>query len=180
MARVKGSQLADVIVAVRDLRDKAGLVVPEHLQRYLDEETVLYSNWYSESDFRDLILLLGRALQLKVEGNVWRMLGKQGAVRDVAGVYAAWVRGGDPERTLQKLGQGWSAVRDSGRVTVAGLGPGQAELTLKAYPVMCPELAELNAGYIEEMLKASGAKDAGVRVLEVLESGCRWKVSWRG
>ena len=145
MARVKGSQLADAIGAVRGLRDRGALVVPEHLQKYL-EDKVLFSNWYSESDFRDLMLLLGRAVQASVDGNVWRYLGKQGAARDVVGAYSIWMQGGDPDRTLQKLGQGWTAVRDSGRLTVTSLGAKQAEIMLRGYPVMCPELAELNAG----------------------------------
>ena len=178
MARIKGSQLADVIVGVRGLRDRNALVVPEHLEKYF-EESVLYSNWYPEVDFRDLIVLLGRALQSSFDGNVWRYLGKQGAARDVAGAYSIWVRGGDPERTLQKLNQGWTAVRDSGRMTVSTLGPKEAEIMVRAYPAMCPELAEINAGYLEEMLRASGAIDVDVQIREIMDAGCRWKAAWR-
>jgi len=178
VARVKGTQLADLVRALRGMHEQRQLTVPEHLESYIKEK-VLVSNWYSEQDFRDMMLLVGRALQPQVDGNVWRFLGQQGAVRDIAGVYATWVRKGDPERTLQFLSQGWSTVRDSGRLTVTMNAPQQAELLIRGYPVMCPELAETNAGYVTEMLKATGVEDVEVLVREIFEAGARYKISWR-
>jgi hypothetical protein len=82
------------------MHQQGAVALPEHLEHYLKDD-VLISNWYTEADFRDLMLLVGRAMQPAVKGNVWRFLGKQGAVRDSSGVYASWLRKGDPERTLQ-------------------------------------------------------------------------------
>lgn len=178
MAQVKGTQIADLVQAMAGLSAQGALVVPDHLQRYLDD-TILASSWYPEHDFRDMMLLVGRAVQATVDGNVWRYLGKMGAARDSAGLYANWVRSGDPERTLRYLGQGWSAVRDSGRLTVTIAGPKHAEVVVRLYPVMCPELAETNAGYIEELLRATGARDVEAQVREITAGGARWKVTWR-
>lgn len=176
--RVKGTQLADLVRALRGLHKQRLVDVPPELDRYLQEK-VLVSNWYPESDFRDLMLLVGRALQPSVQGSVWRLLGKQGAERDAGGVYAAWIRKDDPARTLQFVCQGWGTVRDSGRLQVTMLAPNRAELAIRAYPVMCSELAETNAGYFASMLEACGAVEVNVVVLATFEAGARFGMSWR-
>jgi uncharacterized protein (TIGR02265 family) len=178
VARIKGTQVADLVVAIRAMRKQGAVVVPEHLEHYLKDD-VLVSNWYPETEFRDLILLVGRAIAPTTPGNVWRFLGKQGALRDIAGIYANWIRQGDPERTLQLLHQGWSTVRDSGRIAIQQTGQNHVEASLKAYPFMCPELAELNAGYIAEMVKATGVKHVDVQVREITDAGCKWQITWR-
>jgi uncharacterized protein (TIGR02265 family) len=179
VARVKGTQLAGLVQALRGLHKQRSVSIPEQLLGYLGDDKVIVSNWYPEQDFRDMMLIVGRAVAPTVEGNVWRYLGKQGALRDIAGVYAPWVRQGDPERTLQFLHQGWSAVRDSGRVSMTMLGPKQAEVLIRGYPVMCSELAETNAGYFEELIKATGVTDVEVHVRELIDAGARWSVGWR-
>jgi uncharacterized protein (TIGR02265 family) len=178
VARIKGTQVADLVVAMRGMHKQGAVVVPEHLEHYLKDD-VLVSNWYPEADFRDLMLIVGRAIAPTVPGSVWRFLGKQGATRDIAGIYANWVRQGDPERTLQLLSQGWTTVRDSGRIAIQPIALNHVEASLKAYPFMCPELAETNAGYIAEMVKASGVEEVDVQVREITEAGCKWKVTWR-
>jgi len=160
------------------MQQQGTVALPEHLEHYLKDD-VLISNWYPEADFRDLMLIVGRALQPTMKGSVWRAFGKQGAARDVAGVYASWMRKGDPERTLQLLIQGWTAIRDTGRLTTQLIAPNHVEIVLRAYPVMCPELAETNAGYIAEMVRACGVDEVDVQIREVFEHGCRWRITWR-
>ena len=50
---------------------------------------------------------------------------------------------------------------------------------MRAYPFMCPELPETNAGYIAEMVRACGVEDVDVQVRDVVEAGCKWKITWR-
>lgn len=178
MARIKGTQLADLVRAARGMQQQGTVALPEHLAHYLKDD-VLVSNWYPEAEFRDLMLIGGRALQPTVKGSIWRFLGKQGAVRDLGGVYASWLRKGDPERTPQLLIQGWTTIRDTGRLSTQLIAPNHVEAALKAYPFMCPELAETNAGYIAEMVTACGVHDVDVQVREIFEHGCRWKITWR-
>ncbi len=40
---------------------------------------MLIRNGHPESDVRDLMLIVGRALDGQVDGDVWRFLGQQGA-----------------------------------------------------------------------------------------------------
>lgn len=160
------------------MHKQGAVTLPEHLEHYLKDD-ILISNWYPESDFRDLMLLVGRALQPTIQGSVWRYLGKQGAARDVAGVYANWLRKGDPERTLQQLIHGWTTVRDTGRMATQQIAPNHVEASMRAYPFMCSELAEVNAGYIAEMVKACGVEDVEVQVRDLTEAGCKWTITWR-
>lgn len=177
MSRIKGTQLIGVVKALRAHRERATKLAPPHLLPYL-EQRLLVSAWYPEADFRDLMLLLGRMLAPSVKGNVWRLLGSLGAQRDFTGIYAGLLRKGDPERTLRILPDGWRQYRDKGQLSLEELGKGAAQLTLREYPLMCSELAEVNAGYFEGTLQVAGAATAQVDVITFDNNSAYWRLSW--
>ncbi|MDH5675669.1 MAG: DUF2378 family protein [Myxococcales bacterium] len=177
MSRIKGSQLVFVVKSLRASGAIDRNNLPPHLERYF-QERVLAGLWYPESDFRDLTLMLGRLLEPHVEGNVWRFLGLSGAQRDFASTYASMVKKGDTHWTVERMAPGWRQFRDSGTLKVASLETGRAELALRSYPVMCAELADINAGYFEGVVQASGATDVKVEVIEFDESSARWSMRW--
>lgn len=175
--KIKGSQVLSVVKALRSVREAAEARAPAHLTQYLNER-ILLASWYPETDFRDLVLLLGSIVGSSVEGNVWRWIGETGAERDFNGIYASMVRKGDTRWTVQQMPVGWRLYRDSSVLSVHDLSDGHAELAVRGYPVMCPELAEVNAGYFAGALRASGATSYAVRVLKVDERSARYALNW--
>lgn len=178
MSNVKGSQLLGVVKALRKLRAVSAFDVPAHLERYFAERLVVGA-WYPEIDLRDLVLLLGGLLAGHVEGNVWRYIGRSGAEQDFDGIYSALVRPGDTEWTVRRMSHGWRQYRDHGELTVQMLGDGRAALELSDYEVMCPELAEVNAGYFEGTLRASGARDPSVEIVASDSRSAGFIASWQ-
>lgn len=177
MASIKGSQLLGLVKALRGMRDRATPALAPHLQHYLHERLTM-AGWYPEEDARDLTLVLGTLLAPVVDGNVWRFIGQSGAERDFAGVYAALVRRGDTVWTLRQSPGGWRLFRDSGQLVVDTLRPGFAEMSLLDYPTLCAELAEVNAGYFEGLLRVSGAMRYRVEVNEIGPTLARYALSW--
>lgn len=180
MARIKGSQLIGVVKALRAHRPRAQNLAAQHLRHYFDEDQrLLAGTWYPEVDFRDLTLLLGRLAAPSVKGNVWRAIGAAGAERDFAGTYRAVIRLGDVEGTLRRLPDGWRLYRDSAKMAIEQMEPGFAHVALYDYAVMCPELAELNAAYLEGAIKAAGARGSRVEVLRSDGSSAHWQLLWQ-
>ncbi|MDB4985901.1 MAG: hypothetical protein JWN04_1079 [Myxococcaceae bacterium] len=166
-----------VVKALRGPRGCPLAQAPRHLQPYF-KERVLVASWYPESDYRDLLLLLGQTLGARADASIWRTLGVWGAERDLQGIYSAMLRPGDPAWTLRSLPKGWAQFHDSGRVTLEEVGAGHARLTLRDYPVMCLPLAEVNSGYLEGLLKLSGARTVKVELQEHDPSSARWRLYW--
>lgn len=166
-----------VVKPLRGLREQAVAQVPDHLRDYLTER-VLTGGWYPEKDYCELLLLLGRLVAPTVQGSVWRFLGATGADRDFGGIYSALVRQGDPAWTVRQMPAGWSLIRDNGRLTVAELEEGRAELTLRAYPFIGPEIAEVDAAYFEGALRAAGVEGARGTVRSLEPDGARFVLRW--
>jgi uncharacterized protein (TIGR02265 family) len=101
-----------------------------------------------------------------------------GAESDIATIYASRVRVGDTRWTVEQAPVGWSLFHDSGQLTVAELDDNSATIVLTGYSAICRELAEVNAGYFDGMLKASGARSTRVEVVEVSADGAQWSLSW--
>jgi uncharacterized protein (TIGR02265 family) len=175
--RIKGTQLLGVVKALRAQRGRAAELAPAHLRRYF-EERVLAASWYPETDFRDLLLLLGRMAAPGVKGNVWRLIGQMGAERDFKGIYASLIRPGDVPGTLRLFPSAWRQFRDQSQLGCEELGPGAAQLTLRDYPVNCRELAEVNAAYFETALRLAGGTSVSVTVVSWDDSSACWQVRW--
>jgi uncharacterized protein (TIGR02265 family) len=165
-----------VVKTLRSYKKRALNLAPPHLHRYF-EERLLAASWYPEEDFRDLTLLLGRLMAVNVEGNVWRVIGAMGAARDFQTTYAAVIRRGDPERTLRRFPDGWRMYRDSGRLVLEEAREGFARVAVYEYPVMCAQLADVNAAYLEGALKAAGAR-ARAEVVTFDGSSAVWHLAW--
>lgn len=65
-----------------------------------------------------------------------------------------------------------------GVLTVDDTQPGSARIVLVQYPVMCSELAAVNAGYFETALTIAGAQQAEVEVLTCDTKSARWQARW--
>ena len=113
--QVKGAQLLTTIKALRKEREWVRQILPAELHHYLDERIVM-SLWYPETDYRSLLHALGRLLEARVHGSVWREIGEGGARVDSSGVYATLMRADDPAGTLVRCAQAWSLHHDQGRV----------------------------------------------------------------
>ena len=175
--RIKGTQLLGVVKALRAQGGRSAEHAPAHLRRYF-EERVLAASWYPETDFRDLLLLLGRLAAPGVKGSIWRMIGQLGAERDFKGIYASLIRQGDVPGTLRLFPSAWRQFRDQSQLSCEELGLGTGELALREYPVNCRELAEVNAAYFETALRLAGANSVGVTVASWDASSARWQVRW--
>ena len=175
--QIKGSQLVGVVKALRAQGNRARELTPTRLKGYFDAR-ILAASWYPETDFRDLLLLLGRIVAPSIKGNVWRWIGYMGAERDFKGIYAAMIRPGDPEGTIKLLPLGWRQYRDTSELHYEGLGSGSAQVSLREYPVNCRELTEVNAGYFETALRLAGAFDPKVTIMAWDESSAHWHFGW--
>ena len=167
-----------VVKALRSLGEVARRSADAHLQVYF-EEHLQVSSWYSEKDNRDLTLLLGELLRSSVRGDVWHALGATGAERDFTGAYAAAVRVGDPEWTIRRMPEGWRQFHDSGDLSVVDSARGTARMRLTAFPVMCPQIAQVNAGYFEGVLRVVGVSQPRVEVLSSDARSAAWKLTWK-
>jgi uncharacterized protein (TIGR02265 family) len=178
IAEIKGTQLLGVVKALRVHREQAEPMLPDQLLRYLDER-VLVSTWYPDADYRELILVLGRLLAPHVKGNVWRVIGAEGATRDFGDTYAPLIRAGETRWTIEHLPVGWRFVRNTGVLSVHALDGSSARLVLNDYALMCRELAEVTAGYFDGAMGASGAPQHSVDVIDVGADCASWMLRWR-
>ena len=142
------------------------------------QERLLVGAWYPEEDFRDLTLILGPVLEKQFPGNPWRLIGETGAESDISVIYASRVRVGDTRWTVEQTPAGWSLFHDSGTLTVTEITDNSATIVLTGYSAICRELAEVNAGYYNGLLKASGASSTRVEVDEVRADRVKWSLSW--
>lgn len=142
------------------------------------QERLLVGAWYPEEDFRDLVLIFGPILKQQLPGDPWRIIGKTGAESDLADIYASRVRVGDTGWTVEQIPVGWGLFHDSGKLIVSELDDNNATLLLSGYSVMCTELAEVNAGYFDGFLIASGASSTRVETVHVTDDGAQWMLSW--
>lgn len=177
MARIKGSQLVSLVRSLQAIRKHVEPQMPPHLLPYLDDRPIA-TDWYPEEHWRDLVLLLGKSIANRVEGNVWRYIGREGAIEQIGGVYQNRVRKGDTLWTIKQLPIGWQLVRDNGQLSIISLAENEAIVAVWTYAVMCKEVAEINAGYLDQMLKLSGATQTSVEVLEVNTVSARWRLRW--
>ena len=162
MAKVKGVALVGLVKALRALRKDSEAKLPAMLRHYLDER-VIVSDWYSEEDYRVLILTLGQLVADKVPGNVWEFLGEEGAKAQFGATYAPIVTKGDPLRTLKRVPMTWALYHDTGRVKVdIDETRRTARVELHGYPIACPRICASMTGYLRQLLLQSGTRTATV------------------
>jgi len=181
MAKIKGVALVGLVKALRALRKDSEAKLPAMLRHYLDER-VIVSDWYSEEDYRVLILTLGELIADKVPGNVWEFLGEEGAKAQLGATYAPVVTKGDPLRTLKRAPMTWALYHDTGRVKVdIDETRRTARVELHGYPIACPRICASTTGYLRQLLIQSGTRTAtvGMTVCPRPEEGpVIWVAAW--
>jgi uncharacterized protein (TIGR02265 family) len=178
MASVKGSNLVQVVKALRMNREAALASLPEKHRHYL-QERILPSSWYPEADQLELLAVL--ASILPPGGDAWELFGRASAQVDMNGIYKRLVHPGDPERTLRNAPVAWRNLHDSGELEVSMEGERRGSITLRDYPVRSAEMCRLIGAYLAETLGLAGAREARTAKRECRARGasqCTWSVTW--
>lgn len=176
MAKVKGTGILHAVKALRVRRDHVEPLLPERLRHYL-EEKILVASWYPAEDLVDLLRTLVHFVPKGI-GNAWWWMGEQSARVDLAEVYSAMVQKGNAWASLQRIPRLWRLYQDSGKVEVGVAGSTRAQVILTDFPLAQDDLCNVISGYLNEMLRVTGA-DGGVKLLQSGGAkGARWLVEW--
>lgn len=177
--KVKGSCLTTVVKELRQRRDHAEPLLEADLRFYLDD-LLLVTKWYPELHFRKL---LGTLIHFapKIERDPWRWLGRKSASVDLVEIYYSMVDATRPWSTLERLPRLWKLFHDTGSAEVGYQGEARAQVLLSDYVWLDDHFASFQAGYLEEMLRLSGASGIEVRVQDPGRFGsrpARWQATW--
>ncbi|MDA8015821.1 MAG: DUF2378 family protein [Thermoanaerobaculia bacterium] len=177
--RVKGSCLMTVVKELRERRDHAEPLVDADLRSYFDE-LLLVTKWYPETHYRRLLQVLSHFVP-GVERDPWRWLGRKSAGVDLVEIYYTMVDRSNPWATLERLPRLWKLFHDSGSADVGYQGPNRAQVLIRDYVWLDDRFGSFQAGYMEKMLRLSGATGIQVRVLDSGRFGvrsARWQATW--
>lgn len=180
VGKVKGSCLISVVKELRERRDHAEPLVNADLRLYFDE-LLLVTKWYPEEHYRGLLQALSHFAP-KLERDPWRWLGRKSAGVDLVEIYYSMVDRSNPWATLERLPRLWKLFHDSGTADVGLKGQTRAQVLITDYVWLDERFGSFQAGYLEEMLRLSGATGIQVRVLDPGRVGTRpaqWQVAWK-
>ncbi|HVS63354.1 MAG TPA: hypothetical protein VMT85_07605 [Thermoanaerobaculia bacterium] len=180
--KIKGSIMMGIIRFLRLHRQQARLLLPEHLQRYLDTR-ILATGWHPEEDYLELMRVL---VQIRPQSRTRGVTPFEDAARDAAtthfeGPYKSLLRKGDPARTLSNLPALWRLRHDTGEAEVELPKEGEARVLLRGYSLVAPESCELTQGTLWGMVHHSGGEDIEVTHPSCRARGhdvCEWRLSW--
>lgn len=178
--KVKGSCLISVVKELRERRDHSEPLVDADLRLYFDE-LLLVTKWYPEAHYRGLLQALSHFAP-KLERDPWRWLGRKSAGVDLVEIYYSMVDRSDPWATLERLPRLWKLFHDSGTADVGFKGQTRAQVLITDYVWLDERFGSFQAGYLEEMLRLSGATGIQVRVLDPGRVGTRpaqWQATWK-
>lgn len=179
--KIKGSCLMTVVKELRQRRDHAEPLVDADLRFYFDD-LLLVTKWYPEDHYRRLLQSLSHFAP-KLERDPWRWLGRKSAGVDLVEIYYSMVDKSNPWATLERLPRLWKLFHDSGRADVGYQGEVRAQVLVHDYGWLDERFGSFQAGYLEEMLRLSGAAGIEVRVIDPGRAGsrpARWQATWRG
>ena len=179
MGRIKGTIVAELVQALRARQEQAHEVLPERLRSYLGRE-MLATQWFDETDYRDLLIALSRLLPA-AGMDAFESLGREGAKTDYRGIYQSLVQHGDPAGTLKSWERIWRLHHDSGEIEVQLADSHRAVVELRDYCLPSREICRSNRGHLWQTLAEGGAQD--IRVQEVCcralgDPVCRWEAEW--
>lgn len=181
MAHAKGSQLVNAVKVLRGQRQRALEILPPRLHHYLDER-VMASTWYPLEDHIELLRAITAILAPSGPGDAaWQLMGRGTARMDLTGLYAAQLRRGDVEGTLRWMAVMWKNAFDAGEVKVQLVGPTNAVIQLRGFPLRSREICGICSGYVLESVLLATDREPEVRHVSCRGFGaneCSWSVTW--
>jgi hypothetical protein len=179
-AHVKGGGFLSAVKALRTYRDTVLLRLAPELHHYLDER-ILPAGWYSEYDLLALVKVLTTVFPIPHGAEPWETCGRLTAQADLAGIYRAFLRAGEPGATLESVANHWRTYHDTGDMLFAAESDSAARITLRQYAIIDADMCRLNGGYLTGILIAAGAKNVRMVKLECRAAAaaqCVWRLSW--
>jgi uncharacterized protein (TIGR02265 family) len=160
--RVKGTDVAGAVKALRKLRRRGELPELSAAVAALVDQRILPASWYPMETVRDLLAIVHQKWFDGTDDGALAM-GRMGARETLAGLQAAYVADGDPVRTLGALERIWRAHYDFGHAETEVDGAG-ALFRLSGYPDMPRWHGFIIAGWVMAAIEMAGAKDVRVAV----------------
>jgi uncharacterized protein (TIGR02265 family) len=175
----KGAHVLSAVKVLRANRERASMLLPDSLQKYL-EQRILASSWYPLAEHLGLLKAI---VQLwPAAGDTWQMMGRATAQADLGGIYKTHLKPGDPARSLESMAALWRLVHDTGEAIITLDGPTSATLTLVDFELRSRDFCRVTTGYIIEVLTLAGARDSKVTHSSCRGDGadeCIWQATWR-
>lgn len=177
---VKGTVLIKMVKTLRKHRERALVIVPPELHKYLDQK-ILASSWYPIEDYVALFRAVGELIP-DPGMDVFEYLGRISAQMDFEGIYNPMVRGKDALGCLtaivnmQKLTNStvtFVLQADAEAATIERVHFGEA---------FVEETCKSQTGYIWQALTYGGAKAAEAKHVLCRHRGddrCLWKAHWK-
>ena len=182
MGNIKGTAVIGIVKALRAHRDAALAVLPEHLHVYVAGQLrVLTSSWYPDDHFLGLAEGLLRVLP-DTGKDQWAWLGIVGARTDFGdgGVYAAFVKPGDPGESLRRFEEVWPLYHDGGSATVVLEPDSRATVEIDHDLVTSDGFCRLQAAHLATLMHLADGEQATVTVEQVgsEDSPARMAAAW--
>ena len=175
----KGSHVLSAVKVLRANRERALMLLPPSLHKYL-EQRILPSSWYPLAEHLGLLRVI---VQLwPATGDTWQMMGRATAQSDLNGIYKMHLKPGDPGRSLQAMAALWRSAHDTGEAVITLDGPTEATMTLVDFGVRSREFCRVTTGYAAEVVTLAGGRDVKVTHPACRDDGapeCVWRATWR-
>lgn len=161
--RAKGINVVDVVKLLRGRRAAwEGARLSAEAVRLLDQHVVM-SGWYPLDPFIELLDLSHRRLFGGTDEAAVQM-GREGGRSAFGGVHRAFVREGDPARSIAAFGHAWSSYFDFAQATCTVDGT-RAEISFDGYPDVTRTHALVIAGWALALLDLAGVPEAQYGIL---------------